>query len=161
MSRSRRDCASPRRCATGGHGVILVDPASGVISSPSEMEMREGGVLKPAPPSLASLKQISAGALLPTLGVMPEVREADVVFLALHGGEGEDGTLQAMLDLARVRYTGSGHLGSALAMDKDLSKILFRAAGVGTADWIMTGSRAGAAVKRCRRSRRRSASRWS
>jgi D-alanine-D-alanine ligase len=130
-----------------GHGVILVDPASGVISSQSEMEMREGGVLKPAPPSLESLKQISEGALLPTLGVMPEVREADVVFLALHGGEGEDGTLQAMLDLARVRYTGSGHLGSALAMDKDLSKILFRAAGVGTADWIMTGSRASAAVK--------------
>jgi len=130
-----------------GHGVILVDPASGVISAPLEMEMREGGVLKPVPPSLESLKQISEGVLLPTLGVMPEVREADVVFLALHGGEGEDGTLQAMLDLARVRYTGSGHLGSALAMDKDLSKILFRAAGVGTADWIMTGARAGAAVK--------------
>jgi D-alanine-D-alanine ligase len=50
---------------------------------------------------------------------------------------GEDGTLQALLDMAHVRYTGSGHLSSALAMDKDLSKKLFRAAGVQTADWLM------------------------
>ena len=49
---------------------------------------------------------------------------------ALHGGQGEDGTLQALLDLTGVPYTGSGHLASALAMDKDLSKHLFRAAGV-------------------------------
>jgi D-alanine-D-alanine ligase len=50
---------------------------------------------------------------------------------------GEDGTLQALLDMAHVKYTGSGHLSSALAMDKDLSKTLFRAAGVQTADWMM------------------------
>jgi D-alanine-D-alanine ligase len=62
-----------------------------------------------------------------------------VVFLALHGGQGEDGTLQALLDLTGVPYTGSGHLASALAMDKDLSKHLFRAAGVPTADWRMAG----------------------
>jgi D-alanine-D-alanine ligase len=60
-----------------------------------------------------------------------------VVFLGLHGGQGEDGTVQAMLDATHVCYTGSGHLASALAMDKDLSKILFRAAGVSTADWLM------------------------
>jgi D-alanine-D-alanine ligase len=60
-----------------------------------------------------------------------------VAFLALHGGRGEDGTIQALLDLAGVPYTGSGHLASALAMDKELSKQLFRVAGVGTADWTM------------------------
>ena len=64
-------------------------------------------------------------------------RRTEVVWLALHGGTGEDGTIQALLDLAGIRYTGSGHLASALAMDKDLSKILFRAAGVPTADWWM------------------------
>jgi D-alanine-D-alanine ligase len=69
--------------------------------------------------------------------VLPAARAADVVWLALHGGAGEDGTIQAMLDLAQVRYTGSGVLGSALAMDKDLSKRLFRLAGVSTADWRM------------------------
>jgi D-alanine-D-alanine ligase len=75
--------------------------------------------------------------LSPEIVTLPELRDADVIFLALHGGQGEDGTLQAMLDVGGVPYTGSGHLASALAMDKDLSKILFRAAGVGTADWLM------------------------
>ncbi len=71
------------------------------------------------------------------LAVLPAARAADVVWLALHGGAGEDGTIQALFDLTGVRYTGSGHLASAIAMDKDLSKILFRAAGVPTADWRM------------------------
>jgi len=59
------------------------------------------------------------------------------VFLALHGGAGEDGRLQAMLDLAGIAYTGSRHIASAAAMDKDLAKRLFRSAGVPTADWLM------------------------
>lgn len=71
------------------------------------------------------------------LAVLDAARAADVVWMALHGGTGEDGTIQALFDLAGVRYTGSGHLASALAMDKDLSKHLFRAAGVLTADWRM------------------------
>jgi D-alanine-D-alanine ligase len=71
------------------------------------------------------------------LPVLPAAREVDVVWLALHGGYGEDGTIQAVFDLAGVTYTGSGHLASALAMDKDLSKHLFRAWNVGTADWRM------------------------
>src|SRR5581483_5697208 len=62
-------------------------------------------------------------------------RRPDLVFLALHGGKGEDGTIQALLDLVGIPYTGSGHLASALAMDKDLSKRLFRDAGVPTPDW--------------------------
>jgi D-alanine-D-alanine ligase len=70
-------------------------------------------------------------------GTLKALPQADVLFLALHGGQGEDGTLQALLDLTGVPYTGSGHLASALAMDKDLSKHLFRAAGVPTADWLM------------------------
>ena len=69
--------------------------------------------------------------------VLDIARRTDVVWLALHGGTGEDGTIQALLDLAGIPYTGSGHLASALAMDKDLSKHLFRAAGVTTADWWM------------------------
>jgi D-alanine-D-alanine ligase len=68
---------------------------------------------------------------------MEEIKDADVVFLGLHGGQGEDGTIQALLDMAHVKYTGSGHLASALAMDKDLSKKLFRVADVSTADWLM------------------------
>ena len=59
------------------------------------------------------------------------------MFIALHGGSGEDGTLQALFDLAAIPYTGSGHMGSACAMDKDVAKHLFRAADVPTPDWLM------------------------
>lgn len=63
-------------------------------------------------------------------GVLSLCREADVVFLALHGADGENGKVQAALDLFGIRYTGTGYLSSALAMDKDLSKQLMAAAGV-------------------------------
>lgn len=58
---------------------------------------------------------------------------ADVVFMALHGEDGEGGKVQAVFDLMGIRYTGSGALGSAVAMDKGLSRKLFAANGVPTA----------------------------
>lgn len=67
-----------------------------------------------------------------------DIRDVDVVFVALHGGAGEDGRVQAMLDLAGLPFAGSGHIASAAAMDKDLSKRLFRAVQVPTPDWLMT-----------------------
>ncbi len=71
-------------------------------------------------------------------GIIDICRMADVVFLALHGGVGENGQLQATLDAHGIhRYTGSRFTGSLLAMDKDISKILFRRASIPTPDWIM------------------------
>lgn len=119
-----------------GHTVVALDPARGVLSASEEKQLADGKV-GTEPPSLESLTQVSKETFLPNLTTLPEIREAEVVFLGLHGGQGEDGTLQALLDMAHVRYTGSGHLASALAMDKDLSKKLFQAAGVQTADWLM------------------------
>ncbi|MEX1186216.1 MAG: D-alanine--D-alanine ligase [Gemmatimonadaceae bacterium] len=118
---------------TKRHEVVLVDPAKGPIDAAAERALRERGV-KTTPPSREELQAL---AILPTLTQLPEVTGADVVFLGLHGGQGEDGTIQALLDMAKIRYTGSGHLASALAMDKELSKIILRAAGVGTPDWLM------------------------
>ena len=60
---------------------------------------------------------------------------ADLVFLALHGACGEDGRIQATLDLLGVPYTGSGYLGSGMAMDKSVTKRIMDAAGVPTAPW--------------------------
>ena len=60
---------------------------------------------------------------------------ADVVFLALHGTCGEDGRVQAAFDLMGIPYTGSGYVGSALAMDKDLTKRLVAPLGVKTPRW--------------------------
>lgn len=119
-----------------GHDVTALDTALGVIDDAAERELLAAGVQQ-APPDLESLAAMSKQSLSPSLGTLPEIREADVVFLALHGGQGEDGTLQALFDLCGVRYTGTGQLGSALAMDKDLSKRLFRDNGVQTAEWLM------------------------
>ncbi|MBQ3666001.1 MAG: D-alanine--D-alanine ligase [Lachnospiraceae bacterium] len=57
--------------------------------------------------------------------VLEICKNADVVFMALHGQNGEDGKVQAVFDLYGIKYTGSGYLGSALAMDKDITKQLF------------------------------------
>jgi len=116
-----------------GHDVVAVDTVSGVLTQGDEQRLLAGGVVKTVPPDTKALIRMNA-AMQGTLRALPQ---ADVLFLALHGGQGEDGTLQALLDLTGVPYTGSGHLASALAMDKDLSKHLFRAAGVPTADWLM------------------------
>ncbi len=64
--------------------------------------------------------------------VLEVCMEADVVFLALHGACGEDGRIQAAFDLLGVPYTGSGYFGSALAMDKTVTKQLFRENGIPT-----------------------------
>src|SRR5690349_5863909 len=116
-----------------GHEVLSVDTAHGILSAGDEQAMLGGKVVKTIPPDVQALVRLNA-QLPATLRSLPQT---EVVFLALHGGQGEDGTLQALLDLTSVPYTGSGHLASALAMDKDLSKHLFRAAGVPTADWRM------------------------
>ena len=60
----------------------------------------------------------------------------DVIFLALHGGLGENGGIQGILEAAGIPYTGSGIIGSALAMDKDISKKLFVSHAIPTAHWI-------------------------
>lgn len=52
-------------------------------------------------------------------------RAADIVFMALHGADGEDGKIQALFDLEGIKYTGSGSLGSALAMNKSVAKQIF------------------------------------
>jgi len=59
----------------------------------------------------------------------------DVAFIALHGKPGEDGTVQAVLDLLGIPYTGSGVSGSAIGMDKVISKYLFTAHGIPTPDF--------------------------
>jgi D-alanine-D-alanine ligase len=119
-----------------GHDVAVVDTARGYIPQGDEASLLPGtvGIL---PPSIDELHALERGLLLSGLGNLAVVRDADVLFLALHGGRGEDGTIQTLLEMVGVPYTGSGRLGSAMAMDKDISKRLFRMAGVQTADWVM------------------------
>lgn len=116
-----------------GHDVTAFDTAHGVVPPDEAARLLAGGV-GTAPPDPAALRARQDAVLL---GQLDALRASDVVFLALHGGQGEDGTIQALLDLAGVRYTGSGHLGSGLAMDKDLTKRLLVQAGIPTAAWRM------------------------
>lgn len=62
--------------------------------------------------------------------VIAVCRKADIVFLALHGEDGENGRIQAAFDLFGIRYTGSGHISSALAMNKEIAKEFFIKAGI-------------------------------
>jgi D-alanine-D-alanine ligase len=116
-----------------GHAVTAFDTAAGPMSDADAARLLAGGVGS-APPSPDALRAMQDAVLFRHLELL---RQSDVVFLALHGGQGEDGTIQALLDLLGVRYTGSGHLASGIAMDKDLTKRLLRHAGVPTADWHM------------------------
>src|SRR4051812_14842987 len=129
---------------TRGHSVQSIDTAKGALSEADERRMLQGGVVKTVPPTPEELARMNAESVAVMASRLPTRGSCDVAFLALHGGRGEDGTIQAMLDLAGVPYTGSGHLASALAMDKDLAKHLMRAQGVRTADWQMV--RAGEAL---------------
>lgn len=80
-------------------------------------------VVLPADPSAAALVPLSMAAGQPSVKV-------DVVFPVLHGTFGEDGTVQGLLELAGLPYVGAGVLGSAVGMDKDLQKRLFKEAGL-------------------------------
>jgi D-alanine-D-alanine ligase len=126
-----------------GHHVFAVDTASGRLGFAQEQKLLTAAVAA-APPSDTEITRVRGAALALTPGAV-DFRDADVVFLALHGGAGEDGRVQAMLDLAGMAYTGSNHIASAAAMDKDLSKRLFRSAGVPTPDWMMAPADADAA----------------
>jgi D-alanine-D-alanine ligase len=119
-----------------GHAVAVVDTARGYITEAEEPNVLSATVAR-EPPPIEELVALERGLLLSGLAGLPVVSGAEVIFLALHGGRGEDGTLQAVLDVVGIPYTGSGALGSGLAMDKDVAKRLFRFAGIPTADWVM------------------------
>ena len=90
---------------------------------------------------LRALKNLKVNAVGidagPDLPLKLKSQKIDFVYNALHGPFGEDGTVQGMLELMRIPYTGCGVLASALAMDKAFSKQIFRACGISTPDWLM------------------------
>lgn len=84
--------------------------------------------------------QTVRGRLAETIEGLELLRDADVVFLALHGPYGEDGTIQGLLETAGVPYTGSGPLASALAMDKGMAKTVLAAAGLRVPRGLLLGA---------------------
>ena len=69
--------------------------------------------------------------------VLNNLLESDLVFNALHGGNGENGDIQSYLDLHQIPYTGSGSRASKIAMDKNISKIIAQSVSIPTPNWVL------------------------
>lgn len=126
----------------GGHAVILVDVYEGVDTAAPFVSAKDGKrysfTIPGTAPDLEAIKKRNGGRReLIGPGVLDTCRSADAVFIALHGGMGENGQLQAVLDVYGIRYTGSGYAGSLLAMDKDISKRLLLKDSIPTAEWVL------------------------
>ncbi len=87
-----------------------------------------------AAPDIAAIKKSRADQSDSFFGpnVIRICQKADVVFMALHGGDGESGKVQAAFDLYGIKYTGNDYISSAIAMDKQMTKEFFIRAGVPT-----------------------------
>ncbi len=116
------------------HTVRIVDTCSGLLDEAAEESVLLAEVGR-EPPSPAEVARLEEREDLPGLVASGALEGTDVVFLVLHGRQGEGGAVQSLLELAGVRYIGSDSLGSTLAMDKDVSKCLMTLAGIPTAEW--------------------------
>lgn len=124
-----------------GHRVLLLDVFLGC--GDKEMDVsdifehaKEKSVMVSeigsAAPDIAAVKASRADQSDCFFGpnVISVCRMADVVFMALHGENGENGKVQAAFDLFGIKYTGNGYLSSAIAMDKGVSKVFLKAKGI-------------------------------
>lgn len=126
-----------------GHRVLLMDVYDGIKDSGDFSEAFEKHQqahyeyqVPATPPDLEAIIRTNDnhGALIGA-NVLSICQSADVTFLALHGAMGENGQIQATLDVHNITYTGSSYSGSLLAMDKVLSKQLMEAYGIRTPKW--------------------------
>lgn len=109
---------------------------AGGVSGEREVSLKgAAGVEKALDPEKYEVVRFDPATDLPLLAA--QAKEIDVAFILLHGIFGEDGTMQGFLDLLGIPYQGAGVLGSALAMDKNLAKTLYRLHGLPVAPWEM------------------------
>lgn len=120
-----------------GHEVLLIDVSIGIDSNNFnqaykhyKQEYYSYKILNTIP-SLDNLIEMNY------IGdnIIEICKSADIVFIALHGGIGENGKLQALFDLYRIKYTGSGYKSSMICMDKILTKQIIEMNGINTPRW--------------------------
>jgi D-alanine-D-alanine ligase len=110
----------------------------GGASAEREVSLKTGSAISGALKKLGyNVVDIDVG---PDVCVRLRDEKVEVAFMALHGGHGEDGSVQGLLDVMGLPYTGSGLLASALAMDKLASKTFFSACGLNLPRWQAIGS---------------------
>ncbi|MGK5543144.1 D-alanine--D-alanine ligase family protein [Streptomyces sp. URMC 127] len=125
-----------------GHEVVLVDPAAAVpvLAGPLRPGDAVGGVaVAKEPPSLSDRWELRRRTHAALTGgpVLELLRGAELVFVALHGGWGEDGHVQALLEMAGVRFTGAGSAACAAAWHKGRAQMVLGAAGVPVAQRVL------------------------
>lgn len=130
-----------------GHDAILLDVYLGYETEESVTEAlfsadidwaKDIRDISESHPDLSHLKDLrkDGGKSMFGPNVLPLCDMADIVFMGLHGANGEDGRIQAAFDLMGIKYTGTGYLSSALAMDKSVSKQFFQEFGIPTPEGI-------------------------
>lgn len=131
-------CNALRSC---GQDAVLIDLFYGLEKMPEDIQAYfadktplEPYSVKCAAPDLAAIRASGPAGGLGGIGpnVIELCRAADIVFMAMHGEPGENGMIQAMFDMMEIKYTGAGYFGSALAMDKGVTKQLFINHGIPT-----------------------------
>lgn len=131
IANALRDC---------GHNAVLVDLYYGIEKekmSFEDMSARYKYKIPEIAPDLEAIIKENGGKNDPVGdNVIDFCKMADVTFLALHGGVGENGKLQALLEMNGIRFTGSSSIGCMLSMDKIISKELIVHAGIPTAHWM-------------------------
>ena len=131
-----------------GHQAYLLDLYLGLPDAPENLsdvfDLPDGGLgiaagIASSEPDLEALKASREDQSDCQLGpnVIELCKLADITFFALHGGIGEDGRLQAAFDVLGIKYTGSGYLGSAIAMHKGCTKELFKYNGIPTPEGVV------------------------
>ncbi|MBU6468030.1 MAG: D-alanine--D-alanine ligase [Betaproteobacteria bacterium] len=113
------------------HTVNAIDTTVGLLNTEQERQLFDRSVASSPPVTKKGLASVLSWLNNPT------ILEADLWFIALHGGSGEDGRWQGLLAMTGIPFTGSSVLGSALAMDKDMTKRILRQAGLPTPNWLM------------------------
>ena len=125
-----------------GHKVVTIDPYMG-YEKPLESidslfennyDFTDNAVIEKEAPDIEAVKKSRKNRSDAYFGdhVLDICRAADITFLGLHGGEGEDGSVQAVLKMNGIRYTGSDMLGAAIAMHKGVTKGIFMNSNVPT-----------------------------
>ena len=138
-------CGVCRALRERGHRAVLVDLFLGVEDAPEDLEtlfdatdgLCPNAEIGAQAPDLEAVRRLRRDQGPSRIGpcVLELCRLADIVFLGLHGEDGEDGRIQAVLDLLGVPYIGSGYLASGMAMDKAVAKRIMESAGVLTPEW--------------------------
>ena len=128
---------------TNGHQAFLLDVFMGISYDSSRLEeifsLPDAGIsiantIQTDEPDIATIKALRNDQSDCFFGenVIELCRMADITFLGLHGGFGEDGRLQAAFDVLGIQYTGPSSIGNVLAMDKDITKKMFQMADIPT-----------------------------